>query len=194
MKTDIILAGVGGQGILSIATIIGEAVMNEGLYIKQAEIHGMSQRGGSVESSLRISSEPIYCDLIAEGTADVNVDYVWTFRELDAVIQGFGIDIESTMPYTPTETASRDAHNFAKTAGVFTAVKNHIGDNNLEGVVIADLNKKNIAMLKGFAKTGKCPGKLVEVMSCPGGCITGPCSCSSGGEATRRFEAEVKKK
>ena len=71
MKTDIILAGVGGQGILSIATIIGEAVMNEGLYIKQAEIHGMSQRGGSVESSLRISSEPIYCDLIAEGTADV---------------------------------------------------------------------------------------------------------------------------
>ena len=71
MKKDIILAGVGGQGILSIATIIGEAVMNEGLYIKQAEIHGMSQRGGSVESSLRISSEPIYCDLIADGTADV---------------------------------------------------------------------------------------------------------------------------
>lgn len=71
MKTDIILAGVGGQGILSIATIIGEAAMNEGLYIKQAEIHGMSQRGGSVESSLRISSQPIYCDLIAEGTADV---------------------------------------------------------------------------------------------------------------------------
>ncbi|MBQ7360882.1 MAG: indolepyruvate oxidoreductase subunit beta [Bacteroidaceae bacterium] len=71
MKTDIILAGVGGQGILSIATIIGEAVMNEGLYIKQAEVHGMSQRGGSVESSLRISSDPIYCDLIAEGTADV---------------------------------------------------------------------------------------------------------------------------
>ena len=71
MKTDIILAGVGGQGILSIATVIGEAVMNEGLYIKQAEIHGMSQRGGSVESSLRISSKPIYCDLIAEGTADV---------------------------------------------------------------------------------------------------------------------------
>ena len=130
----------------------------------------------------------------AEGAADENVDYVWTFRDLDAVIQGFGIDIESTMPYTPTEVASRDAHNFAKTTGVFNAVKNHIGDENLEGVVIADLNKKNIAMLKGFAKTGKCPGKLVEVMSCPGGCITGPCACSQGGEAARRFEAEVKKK
>ena len=130
----------------------------------------------------------------AEGAADKNVDFVWTFRELNAVIQGMGIDIESTMPYTPDEHASRDAHNFAKTTGVFTAVKNHIGDENLEGVVIADLHKKNIAMLRAYAKTGKCPGKLVEVMSCPGGCITGPCACSEGGEATRRFEAEVKKK
>ena len=130
----------------------------------------------------------------AEGAADKNVDFVLTFREIDAILQGLGIDIESTMPYTPAESACRDAHNFAKTAGVFTAVKNHIGDESLEGVVIADLNKKNIAMLKGYAKTGKCPGKLVEVMSCPSGCITGPCVCSQGGEAARRFEAEVKKK
>lgn len=130
----------------------------------------------------------------AEGAADANVDFVWTFREIEAVIKGMGIDIESTMPYTPAETASRDAHNFAKTTGVFTAVKNYIGFDELEGVVIADLNKKSIAMLKGYAKTGKCPGKLVEVMSCPGGCITGPCACCTGGEAVRRFETEVKKK
>ncbi len=71
MKTDIILCGVGGQGILSIATIIGEAAMNENLYIKQAEVHGMSQRGGDVQSNLRISSEPIASDLIAKGGADV---------------------------------------------------------------------------------------------------------------------------
>ncbi len=71
MKTDIILCGVGGQGILSIATIIGEAAMNESLYIKQAEVHGMSQRGGDVQSNLRISSEPIASDLIARGSADV---------------------------------------------------------------------------------------------------------------------------
>ena len=71
MKTDIILCGVGGQGILSIATIIGEAAMNENLYIKQAEVHGMSQRGGDVQSNLRISSEPIASDLIATGSADV---------------------------------------------------------------------------------------------------------------------------
>lgn len=130
----------------------------------------------------------------AEGFKDANVDYVLTFREIDAIFQGMGVDIESCIPYTPAESACKDAHNFAKTTGVFTAVKNKIGNEALEGVVIADLNKKNIAMLKAYAKTGKCPGKLVEVMSCPGGCITGPCGCSQGGEATRRFEAEMKKK
>lgn len=70
MKSDIILSGVGGQGILSIAAIIGEASLYEGLNIKQAEVHGMSQRGGDVQSNLRISSDPIYSDLIAKGTAD----------------------------------------------------------------------------------------------------------------------------
>lgn len=71
MKKDIILAGVGGQGILSIATIIGDAAMNKGMYIKQAEVHGMSQRGGDVHSHLRISSEPIASDLIPQGKADI---------------------------------------------------------------------------------------------------------------------------
>ncbi len=71
MKKDIILAGVGGQGILSIATVIGEAAIKEGLYIKQAEVHGMSQRGGDVQSNLRISSEPIASDLIPRGCVDL---------------------------------------------------------------------------------------------------------------------------
>lgn len=71
MKTDIILAGVGGQGILSIATILGAAALKENLYIKQAEVHGMSQRGGDVQSNLRISSNPIASDLIPLGKADL---------------------------------------------------------------------------------------------------------------------------
>lgn len=71
MKKDIILAGVGGQGILSIATIIGEAALHQGLRIKQAEVHGMSQRGGDVQSNLRISSEPILSDLIPLKGADI---------------------------------------------------------------------------------------------------------------------------
>lgn len=71
MKQDIILSGVGGQGILSIATVIGATALKEGLFIKQAEVHGMSQRGGDVQSNLRISSEPISSDLIPLGKADL---------------------------------------------------------------------------------------------------------------------------
>lgn len=71
MKKDIILCGVGGQGILSIATIIGEAATRAGLNLKQAEVHGMSQRGGDVQSHLRLSDKTIYSDLIAQGSADM---------------------------------------------------------------------------------------------------------------------------
>lgn len=71
MKTDIILSGVGGQGILSIATIIGEAATRMGLTLKQAEVHGMSQRGGDVQSNLRLSDTSIASDLIPLGTADM---------------------------------------------------------------------------------------------------------------------------
>ena len=73
MKKDIILAGVGGQGILSIATVIGSAALEQGLHLKQAEVHGMSQRGGDVQSNLRLSSDPIYSDLIPRGAADLIV-------------------------------------------------------------------------------------------------------------------------
>ena len=71
MKKDIILAGVGGQGILTIATIIGDAAAAAGVNLKQAEVHGMSQRGGDVQSNLRLSTEAIYSDLIKQGAADM---------------------------------------------------------------------------------------------------------------------------
>ena len=71
MKKDIILSGVGGQGILSIATVIGKAALKDGLYMKQAEVHGMSQRGGDVQSNLRISDKPIASDLIPTGKCDL---------------------------------------------------------------------------------------------------------------------------
>ena len=73
MKRDIILSGVGGQGILSIATVIGREALAEGLQLKQAEVHGMSQRGGDVQSNLRISSSAIHADLIPRGEADLIV-------------------------------------------------------------------------------------------------------------------------
>ncbi|WP_163712328.1 indolepyruvate oxidoreductase subunit beta [Mangrovibacterium lignilyticum] len=71
MKTDLIIAGVGGQGILSIGAIIGQAALYDELEIKQAETHGMSQRGGAVVSHVRLSDQPVYADLIHRGQADL---------------------------------------------------------------------------------------------------------------------------
>lgn len=70
MKTDLILAGVGGQGILTIAATLGMAALNNDFYLKQSEVHGMSQRGGEVQAHLRISDKEIASDLISDKTAD----------------------------------------------------------------------------------------------------------------------------
>ncbi len=71
MKTDIVLCGVGGQGVLSVAAIVAAAALRQGLHVKQGEVHGMSQRGGAVQAGLRISSGVIYSDLIPEGGGDL---------------------------------------------------------------------------------------------------------------------------
>ena len=71
MKNDIILAGVGGQGILSIASVIGLAAVANDLFLKQSEVHGMSQRGGDVQSHLRLSDKPVSSDLIPHGKANL---------------------------------------------------------------------------------------------------------------------------
>jgi indolepyruvate ferredoxin oxidoreductase, beta subunit len=69
VKYDIILAGVGGQGVLSVSAIIASSAMKEGLSVKQSEVHGMSQRGGAVLANLRLADGPIASDLIPRGTA-----------------------------------------------------------------------------------------------------------------------------
>ena len=100
MKKDIILAGVGGQGILTIATIIGEAAAKAGVNLKQAEVHGMSQRGGDVQSTLRLSTEPIYSDLIREGAADliISMEPMEALRYVPYLVEQ-GWVVTSSHPY-----------------------------------------------------------------------------------------------
>ncbi len=83
-KSNIILSGVGGQGILTIAAVISVAALNENLFIKQAEVHGMSQRGGAVQSHLRIAEKYVSSDLIPLGKADIilSVEPVESLRYL----------------------------------------------------------------------------------------------------------------
>ena len=101
MKKDIILAGVGGQGILSIATTIGLAALKNNLNIKQAEVHGMSQRGGEVVSHLRISDSQIFSDLITKGQADMilSLEPLETLRYLPYLNES-GWIISNSEPYT----------------------------------------------------------------------------------------------
>ncbi len=100
MKSDIILAGVGGQGILSIATILGDAALRLNLHLKQAEVHGMSQRGGDVMSCLRLSSDPIASDLIPSGKVDlvISLEPMEALRYVHLLAPG-GRVIISTDPF-----------------------------------------------------------------------------------------------
>jgi indolepyruvate ferredoxin oxidoreductase beta subunit len=99
-KQDIILAGVGGQGILSIAFVIDSAALKEGYNVKQAEVHGMAQRGGAVQSHLRLSKERIFSDLIPRGEADLilSVEPLEALRYLDFLRPG-GKLITSSTPF-----------------------------------------------------------------------------------------------
>ncbi len=101
MKKDIILGGVGGQGILTIATTIGLAALSEGLQLKQSEVHGMSQRGGDVQSHLRLSSDPIASDLIPEGRADmiISVEPLEALRYFNMLNRKNGWLITSMNPF-----------------------------------------------------------------------------------------------
>lgn len=114
MKKDIIIAGVGGQGILTIASIIDTAAMLEGLYVKQAEVHGMSQRGGDVQSHLRISSKEIYSDLIPKGKCDliIAVEPLESIRYMEYLSSDGKIvtsaDFFKNIPNYPEEQAIKD--------------------------------------------------------------------------------------
>ncbi len=101
MKKDIIISGVGGQGALTIATTIGLAALSEGLQLKQSEVHGMSQRGGDVQSHLRISSNPIASDLIPEGKADMilSVEPMEALRYFNMLNRESGWVVSSINPF-----------------------------------------------------------------------------------------------
>lgn len=100
MKKDIIIAGVGGQGIVSIAAVIGFAALEQGLFLKQSEVHGMSQRGGDVMSNLRLSDKEIASDLIPFGQADliVSIEPLESLRYLPYISKE-GWVITSTKPF-----------------------------------------------------------------------------------------------
>jgi indolepyruvate ferredoxin oxidoreductase beta subunit len=103
VKCDIILAGVGGQGVLSISAIIASGALKKGLFVKQSEVHGMAQRGGAVQANLRLSDQPIASDLIPRGQAHMilSMEPMEGLRYLD-YLSPDGTLLTATQPVVPT--------------------------------------------------------------------------------------------
>lgn len=140
MNKNIIISGVGGQGILTIASIIDLAAMNLGLNVKQAEVHGMSQRGGAVESHLRLSSDEIFSDLIPEGKADLilSIEPMESLRYLPFLSPG-GVIITATEPYVNIANYPEEE----KLLGTIAGSANHV-------FVNADLLAKEAGSVKSY--------------------------------------------
>ena len=155
MKKDIILAGVGGQGILTIATIIGDAATVAGLNLKQAEVHGMSQRGGDVQSNLRLSTDFIYSDLIKQGAADliISMEPMEALRYLP-YLNKEGWIVTSSHPfknipnYPEEEALMQELNNLPKVAAL--PIEDVAKENNLPksaNVVLLGMAAKYIEIL-----------------------------------------------
>ncbi len=160
MKTDIILAGVGGQGILSIATILGAAALAENLYLKQAEVHGMSQRGGDVMSCLRLSSDPIASDLIPLGGADliVSLEPMEALRYLPYLASG-GRIVSSTVPFVNIGNYPDEAELLAELAAVPGTVA---FDMDAVAKEVATVRSSNMVLLGACAQFTGIPPEAVE--------------------------------
>ncbi len=151
MKKDIILAGVGGQGILTIATVIGQAAVTSNMYIKQAEVHGMSQRGGDVQSHLRISDEEIFSDLIPMGQADLilSVEPMESLRYLPYLNEN-GWLIANSTPFIniPNYPEKDEVYNKIK------AYKNHVLiDADTMAKEVGSARSMNMVILGASVKT-----------------------------------------
>ncbi|MFI3292723.1 MAG: monomeric [FeFe] hydrogenase [Rikenellaceae bacterium] len=126
-----------------------------------------------------------------EAQRDEAVDYVLTFEEIASIIEGLSIDIEQSEPYKMSFTAVREAHGFAQSGGVSGAVNAFLKSAAVGALQVADLNKKSIALLRSYAKSGKSPEKFIEVMACEGGCITGPSANDTNAIMKRRLTKDL---
>lgn len=128
---------------------------------------------------------------------DECVDFILTFEEIASIQDGLGIQLDAVEPFVVERTSVREAHGFAQSGGVLGAVKNYLRTTqnitNLNGIQLADINKKNAAVLAAAARTKKAPAQFIEVMACEGGCITGPCTYNVSGKRLLAQELSKRK-
>jgi len=140
MKTNIILSGVGGQGILTIAAVLDTAALANNLNVKQSEVHGMSQRGGAVQSHVRISDKPIFSDLIPQGKADmiISVEPMELLRYLP-FLKKDGYLITDSNPF-------ENINNYPELETLYKEIKSHKNHILIDAMKIAkDLGNSKAA-------------------------------------------------
>ena len=117
-----------------------------------------------------------------------DIDYTITFEEIDCLLTGLGIEIETVT--SEQETAPLAGRGFARAGGVIAAVQQMYPNVAVKLVQVSDLHKKNVALLRAYAK-GKAPGNFIEVMACEGGCISGPCGKIDYAKAAKIFKKQM---
>ena len=127
-----------------------------------------------------------------EAKNNPNVDYVLTFEELGSLISGYDIDIETVEPYTVEYLSVKEAHGFAQTGGVSGAVKAFLGE-DVDAQLVSGFDKKLIPLIKSYAKTKKAPARFLEMMACPEGCISGPCTYNDKVAGRKQLNTELDK-
>ena len=127
---------------------------------------------------------------------DEAVDYILTFEEIGSILDGFDIQLEQMQEFSILHTSVREAHGFAQAGGVMGAVKAYLKEEaeKINAIQVSDINKKNIALLRACAKTGKAAGQFIEVMACEGGCITGPSTHNDIVSGRRQLVQELLKR
>ena len=108
----------------------------------------------------------------------------------------FRSQLEQTQAFSILHTSVREAHGFAQAGGVMGAVKAYLKEEaeKINAIQVSDINKKNIALLRACAKTGKAAGQFIEVMACEGGCITGPSTHNDIVSGRRQLAQELLKR
>lgn len=130
-----------------------------------------------------------------EARRDEAVDFVMTFEELGSLLNAYEINLQEEQPYQMEYQSVREAHGFAANGGVAGAVRSYLklDAEALKEMQVANLDKRNIALLSAYAKQGKAPGNFIEVMACEGGCITGPSAATTIADGKRRYAKELTK-
>jgi [FeFe] hydrogenase (group B1/B3) len=114
-----------------------------------------------------------------------DIDYILTFEEIDTLFTGLSIEMEQVE--TEKSYAPMSGRGFARAGGVISAVQQMYPNLGINPISIANLNKKNIGLLRAYTK-GKAPGNFVEVMACEGGCISGPCGKIDYSQSQKLFK------